>query len=70
MAGKLLKTFFCDESGQGISEYGAVLAFVSTLIALAFSGGGGILMTALKGSVSAITSNINNLTAASTPPTP
>lgn len=34
---KITKQFFTDESGQGITEYGAILAFVALLIAMLFT---------------------------------
>ena len=34
MFANLVKSFAKDESGQGITEYGAVLAFVAILVAL------------------------------------
>ena len=44
----LLKRFIDDESGQGITEYGAVLAFVAILVALVVS----LLSGTLKNSIS------------------
>ena len=58
-----VKAFLKDESGQGITEYGAVLAFVAILIAIAF-GGKGLLASALQNSVSSVSNNISQLTAA------
>ncbi len=34
---KIANQFINDESGQGITEYGAILAFVALLIAMAFT---------------------------------
>lgn len=34
---KIANHFISDESGQGITEYGAILAFVALLIAVAFT---------------------------------
>lgn len=34
---KIANQFISDESGQGITEYGAILAFVALLIAVAFT---------------------------------
>lgn len=64
---KLTKKFFCaflkDEDGQGITEYGAILAFVAILVALVFS----ITQGALRGSIcaafSAVVRQLNNLSA-------
>lgn len=35
--GNFAREYLSDESGQGITEYGAVLAFVAILVALVFS---------------------------------
>ena len=45
---KITKQFFTDESGQGITEYGAILAFVAVLAALIFS----LTKGALTGAIS------------------
>ena len=37
MNSKLMNQFINDESGQGITEYGAILAFVALLIAMLFT---------------------------------
>ena len=34
---RLLVLFIYDESGQGISEYGSILAWVALMVALGFS---------------------------------
>lgn len=60
----LIHRFIHEESGQGITEYGAILAFVAILVALVF----GITKGALTGSISrafsAVVSQLNNLSAA------
>ncbi|MFN8551519.1 MAG: hypothetical protein U0103_08535 [Candidatus Obscuribacterales bacterium] len=60
----LLNRFLHEESGQGITEYGAILAFVAILVALVF----GITKGALTGSISrafsAVVSQLNNLSSA------
>jgi len=57
------KRFVLDESGQAITEYGAMLAFVAILISFLF----GIAQGALKGAVSASFSttvkSLNNISA-------
>jgi len=63
-----IKIFFGDESGQGITEYGAILAFVSMLVALVFSAGNGTLLTTLQNCFTAITNNLSQLPANSPPP--
>ena len=47
--------------GQGITEYGAIIAFVSVVVALVFSFSHGSLLSALSGAFSAIVSQLNNL---------
>jgi Flp pilus assembly pilin Flp len=56
-------SFFEDESGQGITEYGALLAFVGLLIAALFVGSSGSLALAVKSSFSAVTNNLNQIAA-------
>jgi len=63
MVANPIKTFFVDESGQGVTEYGAILAFVSLLVALVFSTNGALSM-AIQNSFSSISNNINQLAAA------
>ena len=53
--------FFRDESGQGITEYGAILAFVAILVALVFSITRGALTNAISAAFSAVVSQLNNL---------
>jgi Flp pilus assembly pilin Flp len=43
-----LADFFNDESGQGIVEYGAVLAFTATIVAMVFSAGQGSLREGIR----------------------
>ncbi len=56
-----IKRFFIEESGQGITEYGAVLAFVALLVALVFSITRGALMSAISAAFSSVVSQLNNL---------
>jgi Flp pilus assembly pilin Flp len=58
---------FCkDESGQGITEYGAILAFVALLVAVAFGCTGGSLSGALSRAFAEVASQLNALSAAAT----
>lgn len=50
----LIQEFVSDESGQGITEYGAVLAFVALLVAVVFSFASGGLTSAISQSFSSI----------------
>ena len=59
-----LQLFFHDESGQGITEYGAILAFVAILVALVFSLTKGALASAISAAFSAVVKQLNNLSAA------
>ena len=56
------KQFIADESGQGITEYGAILAFVAVLVALVFSLTKGALTGAISQAFSAVVSQLNQLT--------
>lgn len=59
-----LKTFLQDESGQGITEYGAILAFVAILVAVVFSITQGALTSAISKAFSAVVTQLNRLSAA------
>ncbi len=56
--------FIQDESGQGITEYGAILAFVAILVALVFAITSGALTAAISAAFSAVISQLNNLSSA------
>ena len=58
-----LVSFLRDESGQGITEYGAVLAFVALLVAVVFGFARGALQTTLSQSFSTVVSQLNALNA-------
>ena len=53
--------FLNDESGQGITEYGAVLAFVALLVAVVFGFARGALQTTLSQSFSTVVSQLTVL---------
>jgi Flp pilus assembly pilin Flp len=53
MLTKLFYVFSKEESGQGITEYGAVLAFVAFLMAATLTAGQGTLGLAVKNAFSA-----------------
>ncbi len=55
------KNFVSDESGQGITEYGAILAFVALLVAVVFSFAQGTLTSAISQSFSTIVMQLNKL---------
>jgi Flp pilus assembly pilin Flp len=59
-----LKRFISDESGQGITEYGAILAFVAVLVALVFAMTSGGLKVAVSNCFSAVVTQLNNLATA------
>lgn len=63
MINNMLGEFLADESGQGITEYGAILAFVAILVALVFSITQGALRHAICAAFSAVVSQLNNLSA-------
>lgn len=56
--------FIQDESGQGITEYGAILAFVAILVAVVFSITQGALSAAISKAFSAVVSQLNALSSA------
>jgi Flp pilus assembly pilin Flp len=53
-----------DQRGQGITEYGMIIAFVSILIALAFSWAPGKLAPAVSSAFQCCVDNLNQLAAA------
>ena len=59
-----LHNFIKDESGQGITEYGAILAFVAILVAVVFSITQGALSAAISKAFSAVVSQLNALSTA------
>lgn len=52
-------------SGQGITEYAAILAFVALLVALVFAFAPTTLSGAISSAFSAVISQVNNMSAAS-----
>jgi Flp pilus assembly pilin Flp len=59
----LLKRFIDDESGQGITEYGAVLAFVAILVALVIALLQGSLKSSISSAFSILASQMSSLAA-------
>jgi Flp pilus assembly pilin Flp len=55
------QSFISDESGQGITEYGAILAFVALLVAVVFGFANGTLQSAISQSFSSVVSQLNQL---------
>ena len=60
----MISRFIKDESGQGITEYGAILAFVAILVAVVFGITKGALSSAISAAFSAVVSQLNNLSGA------
>jgi Flp pilus assembly pilin Flp len=58
---QFIDTFISDESGQGITEYGAVLAFVAVLVGLVFSFTRGTLASSISAAFSSVAGQLNNL---------
>jgi Flp pilus assembly pilin Flp len=58
---RLVCLFFIDESAQGITEYGAVLALVAVLIGVTFALTSGKLTSGILQCYSAVTTQLNNL---------
>ena len=59
-----VRDYFTNESGQGITEYGAILAFVAILVAVVFSITQGALSSAISKAFSAVVSQLNKLSSA------
>ncbi|MBS1989250.1 MAG: Flp family type IVb pilin [Cyanobacteria bacterium SZAS LIN-3] len=59
-----ISNFFTEEEGQGITEYGAILAFVAILVAVVFSITQGALSSAISKAFSAVVSQLNKLSTA------
>jgi Flp pilus assembly pilin Flp len=60
----MISRFIKDESGQGITEYGAILAFVAILVAVVFGVTKGALSSAISAAFSSVVSQLNNLSLA------
>jgi Flp pilus assembly pilin Flp len=58
---RLIQLFLTDESAQGITEYGAVLALVAVVIGVVFSLTSGKLTSGILNCYSAVTTQLNNL---------
>jgi Flp pilus assembly pilin Flp len=56
-----VKEFISDESGQGITEYGAILAFVAVLVGLVFGFAQGQLKSAISAAFSSVVGQLNQL---------
>lgn len=60
---QFIRRFVKDESGQGITEYGAILAFVAVLVALVFGFAKGSLASSISAAFSAVIAQLNALSA-------
>jgi Flp pilus assembly pilin Flp len=60
----MFTNFIKDEGGQGITEYGAILAFVAILVAVVFGITKGALASAISSSFSSVVKQLNNLSSA------
>jgi Flp pilus assembly pilin Flp len=54
-------SFIRDESGQAVTEYGAVLALTAVIVAIVFVIANSPLKTGISAAYSAIASQLNNL---------
>ena len=61
---EFLKRFVSDEDGQGITEYGAILAFVAILVAVVFSITQGALSVGISKAFLAVLFQLNKLSTA------
>jgi len=57
----IIKRFLSDESGQGITEYGAVLGFVAVLVAMVIAVLQGSVKNSISSSFSAVAGNMHTL---------
>ncbi|MBP7860848.1 hypothetical protein KA183_04130 [bacterium] len=55
-----IRKFIRQEDGQGISEYGALLAFITILIVLVFAFAPGKLGPAVSAAFSSVAQELNN----------
>jgi hypothetical protein len=53
-----------NKKGQGITEYGAIIAFVALLVSLAFGFTSGSLSAGLSSAFSVVKGQMNNLSSA------
>jgi Flp pilus assembly pilin Flp len=60
----LFSDFISNEDGQGITEYGAILAFVAILVAVVFSVTQGALSGAISKAFSSVVKQLNALSTA------
>lgn len=60
---EMITNFRDDESGQGITEYGAILAFVALLVAVVFGFAQGSLQSAISQAFSSVVAQLNRLNA-------
>ena len=63
MYSNIIHAFYKKDSGQGMTEYGAMLAFIAALIATTLSIGHGPLGSAIKNAFSVMASNLTQLAA-------
>ena len=61
----MISRFINEESGQGITEYGAVLGFVAVLMGVALMSGQGTLQNSVKGCFSSISNSMSQLSSSS-----
>jgi len=61
---RFIQNFLSDDSGQGITEYGAILAFVALIIAIVF-GMQGTFKQALSNAFSSVGNQLNSISAVS-----
>jgi len=63
----LTSKFIFDESGQGITEYGGVLAFVAIIIAFLFANVSSPLRNAISNAFSSVAGQLNNVAGQAAP---
>lgn len=65
-----IRNFFVEESGQGLNEYAAMLAFVSLLVMLVFWISKGTFFGAIEESYSSVNQQLVNLNNTANNPPP
>ena len=61
MFARLIERFIKEEDGQGISEYGSIIAFVSVLVFFVFTFSNGTLSQSLQRCSSSMIGQLNRI---------
>jgi|688.fasta_scaffold2407645_1 Flp pilus assembly pilin Flp len=61
MIARFMERFYKEEDGQGITEYGAIIAFVSVLVFFVFTFANGTLSQSLQQCSSSMIGQLNRI---------